>query len=595
MQTYTAPLRDMKFALRELHGLDGMRAIPKFADFDDELLDSVLQEAAKISQEVLLPINAAGDVEGCRLENGVVRTPAGFQHAYTVFREGGWPALASSPEYGGQGLPERINKLVEEMFCAANVAFSLYPGLTHGAVCALEAHGSPELKAQYLPKLVEGAWSGTMNLTEPQCGTDLGILTTKAVAQTDGSYRISGSKIFISAGDHDLTENIVHLVLARIAGAPGGTKGISMFLVPKFLPTEDGRPGARNGVVCTALEHKMGIKASATCQLTFEHATGWLVGEVNRGMQAMFTMMNQERVAVGIQGLGIAEASYQGAVAYARERLQGRSLSGTKFPDKPADPIIVHPDIRRTLLTMRATTEGCRALGLWVAAALDDLHSENAEIRASAEDFTALMTPIVKALFTDLGFEAANHAVQVYGGHGYIRDHGMEQYVRDARIAMIYEGANGIQALDLVGRKLPAHTGRLLRSFFHPVSNFIAATKDHPQLGALVKPLERAFGALQLATAHIAERGLTDPEEAGAAATEYLRLFGLVALGYMWARAAQVAFEKLPAANGEAGFYQAKLTTARFFMERMLPQTGALYLSIKAGKTAMMAFEQAAF
>jgi alkylation response protein AidB-like acyl-CoA dehydrogenase len=595
MQTYKAPLRDMRFALRELHGLEAMRAIPRYADFDDALLDGVLEGAAEIAQDVLLPINANGDLEGCRLENGVVRTPAGFREAYTTFRDGGWPALASEPEHGGQGLPERINKLAEEMFCAANVAFSLYPGLTHGAVTALAAHGSEELKARFLPKLVDGTWSGTMNLTEPQCGTDLGMLTTKAVPQDDGSYRISGNKIFITAGDHDLTENIIHLVLARIQGAPAGVKGISMFLVPKFLPTEDNRPGPRNGVTCIALEHKMGIKGSATCQLTYENATGWLVGQENRGLQAMFTMMNAERVSVGVQGLGVAEAAYQGAVAYARERLQGRALGGAKFPELAADPIIVHPDIRRTLLTMRATTEGCRALGCWVAGALDDLHSEDAAVRAQAEDFTALMTPIVKALFTDMGFEAANHAVQILGGHGYIRDHGMEQYVRDARIAMIYEGANGIQALDLVGRKLPANTGRLLRSFFHPVSEFIESHRDHKQLAPLIKGLERGFGALQLATAHIAQKSLQDPEEAGAAATEYLRLFGLVALGFMWARSAEVALAKLPSANGDASFYKAKLTTARFFMERMLPQTASLFLAIKSGKAAMMDFEEAAF
>ena len=595
MQTYTAPLRDMRFALHELHGLDSLRAIPRYADFDAGTYDSVLEEAGKISTEVLLPINASGDEEGCRLENGVVRTPKGFREAYAIFREGGWPSLASDPEHGGQGLPESLNKLVEEMFCAANVSFSLYPGLTHGAAQALEHHGSPELKQRFLPKLVDGSWSGTMNLTEAQCGTDLGLLTTKAVPQPDGSYRLSGNKIFISSGEHDLTENIVHLVLARMPDAPRGIKGVSMFLVPKFVPGEDGRPGARNGVICTALEHKMGIKASATCQLTFEEATGWLVGAPNKGMQAMFTMMNAERLAVGIQGLGVAEAAYQGAVAYAHERLQGRSLTGAKYPDKPADPLVVHPDIRRTLLTMRATTEGCRALGAWVARALDEMYSDDASVRERAADFTAIMTPVVKALFTDMGFEAANHAVQIYGGHGYIRDHGMEQYVRDARITMIYEGANGIQALDLVGRKLPANTGRGLRSFFHPVSDFIEAHRDDTRLGPMVKGLERAFGALQLATAYIAEKGARDPEEGAAAATEYLRLFGLVALGFMWARTAQVALEKLPAADGEAGFYQAKLTTARFFMERMLPQAGALYLAIKAGKGAMMEFDEAAF
>ncbi len=435
-----------------------------------------------------------------------------------------------------------------------------------------------------------------MCLTEAHCGTDLGLLRTRAAPQPDGSYLITGSKIFISSGDHDLTENVVHLVLARLPDAPRGIKGVSMFLVPKFVPTADGRPGARNGVVCTALEHKMGLRASATCQLSFDDATGWLVGFPNRGMQAMFTMMNAERLAVGVQGLGVAEASYQSAVVYAKDRLQGRSLAGAKHPDKPADPIIVHPDIRRTLMTMRATTEGCRALAGWVAQALDlAAYADDPEARREAADFTALMTPVVKALFTDLGFEATSLGVQIHGGHGYVRDHGVEQYLRDARIAMIYEGANGIQALDLVGRKLGQHNGRLLRRFFHPVAAFIAARREHPQLGALVKPLERAFGALQLATGHIAEKGLRDPEEAGAAATEYLRLFGLVALGFMWARMAEVALDKLPAADGEAGFYRDKLTTARFYMERVLPQAAGLYGAIKSGKAAMMELGEAAF
>ena len=596
MQTYTAPLRDMRFCLHELHGTEALAAIPRFAEFSPDLYDSILEEAAKLAHEVLLPINAPGDAEGCRIENGVVRTPHGFREAYDRFRDGGWTALASDPAWGGQGLPESVNKLVEEMICSANLSFSLYPGLTHGATQALQDHGSDELKRLYLPKMVAGTWSGTMCLTEAHCGTDLGMLRTRAAPQPDGSHRITGSKIFISSGDHDLTENVVHLVLARLPDAPRGIKGVSMFLAPKFLPTDDGRPGVRNGVTCTALEHKMGLRASATCQLSFDDATGWLVGLPNKGMQAMFTMMNAERLAVGVQGLGVAEASYQGAVAYAKDRLQGRSLAGAKHPEKPADPIIVHPDIRRTLMTMRATTEGCRALAAWVAQALDvAAYGGDAEARQQAADFTALMTPIVKALFTDLGFEAASLGVQVYGGHGYIRDHGMEQYVRDARIAMIYEGANGIQALDLVGRKLGQHNGRLLRRFFHPVAAFIDARRDHPQLGALVKPLERAFGALQLATGLIAEKGLRDPEEAGAAATEYLRLFGLVALGFMWARAAQVALDKLPDAGGEAAFYRGKLTTARFYMERVLPQAAALYAAIKSGKAAMMELDEAAF
>jgi alkylation response protein AidB-like acyl-CoA dehydrogenase len=582
----------MRFVLHELHdSADLMQSIDR-PDVNDELIDSILEEAAKFAHEVLLPINASGDEEGCTYENGVVRTPRGFKEAYARYRDNGWGALAAPQEFGGQDLPDILGKMVEEMQCSANLSFGLYPGLTHGATLAIIGHASEELQARYLPKMIEGTWSGTMNLTEPHCGTDLGLLRTKAVPQGNGSYKITGTKIFISAGEHDLTENIIHLVLARLPDAPKGVKGISMFLVPKFLPTDDGRPGQRNGVTCAGIEHKMGLKGSATCQLVYEDAVGWLVGEPNRGLAAMFTMMNAERLSVGIQGLGVAETAYQSAVAYAKDRLQGRSLAGAKYPEKSADPIIVHPDVRRTLMTVRAYVEGCRALSGWVSKALDlESKATDAELRQSSQDFVALMTPVVKALFTDLSFELSSMALQVYGGHGYIRDHGMEQLVRDARITMIYEGANGIQALDLVGRKLPANMGRLLRGFFGPVQDFIEKHAADPK----VLPLAKAFATLQQATAHLAQVGLKDPEEAGAAATDYLRLMGLVALGYMWARTAQIAEEKLPASNGEAGFYQAKLTTARFFNERLLPQTGALWSAIKAGKASMMALEEAAF
>ncbi len=596
MQTYKAPLRDMRFLLHEVFDATDPPPRPGEEALAPDLIDSILEEAGRFVEEVLAPLNASGDEEGCHYENGVVRTPKGFKAAYDLFREGGWTALACDSDYGGQGLPESVNKLVEEMICSANLSFSLYPGLSRGAYQALRDHGAEDLKRRFLPKLASGVWSGTMCLTEPHCGTDLGMLRTRAVPQADGSYLLSGNKIFISAGEHDLTENIIHLVLARLPDAPAGSRGISLFLVPKFLPDAEGRPGARNGVLCTAIEHKMGIKASATCQLTFENAKGWLVGAPHRGLAAMFTMMNSERLSVGIQGLAIGEAAYQSAVAYARERIQGRSLSGVKNPDQPADPIIVHPDVRRMLLSMRAYTEGCRALGVWVAHALDAIErSAEPAAREKAEEFTALMTPIVKALFTDLGFDAASMGVQVYGGHGYIRDHGVEQYVRDARITMIYEGTNGIQALDLVGRKLGAHYGRFLRGFFHPVAAFIAAHKEDAAIGKMVHGLEKAFGALQLATAHIAEAGLRDPEEAGAAASEYLRLFGLVALGFMWARMAKTAAAKLASGAEDAAFYHAKLVTARFYMERILPQAGALYLAIKSGKQAMMGLEEAAF
>jgi alkylation response protein AidB-like acyl-CoA dehydrogenase len=601
MQTYTAPLRDMRFVLHELHDFAGLSALPAFRDFDADTIDSVLEQAGRMATDILLPLNAVGDVEGCRLENGVVRTPAGFQEAYAQFRDNGWASLAEDPAYGGQGLPESVSTLVEEMICSGNLSFSLYPGLTHGAVQALETYGSDALKQRYLPKMVSGEWIAAMALTEAQCGTDLGLLRTRATSAEDDSYRLNGAKIFISGGDHDLSENIVHLVLARLPDAPAGIKGISLFLVPKFLPADNGGAGPRNGLYCTGLEHKMGLKASSTCQISFEDAQGWLVGTPHKGMQAMFTMMNAARLGVGIQGLGIAEASYQGAVAYARDRLQGRALSGAKYPELPADPIIVHPDVRRMLMTMRVNAEGCRAVGIWVARAMDvAAHTEDAAAREEAMDFVALMTPVVKALFTDLGFETASLGVQVYGGHGYIREHGMEQYVRDARIAMLYEGTNGIQALDLIGRKMPAHAGRYLRRFFHPVSELIAEGKRDPNVAKMADALERAFGALQLATGQVARSALKDAEEAGAAACDYLRLFGLVGMGAMWLRSASIAHAKLADAGsagegGDAAFYRAKLASAQFFIDRILPQATALFLAIKSGKASTMALDAAAF
>jgi alkylation response protein AidB-like acyl-CoA dehydrogenase len=596
MQIYTAPLRDMRFVLHELHGLDALTRHERFADFTADVVDSVLEEAGKIASEVLLPLNAVGDQEGCVLENGVVRTPTGFKAAYTLFREGGWTALAAPPEWGGQGAPESVSKMVEEMMSAANSAFGLFPGLTGGAIHAIADHATDDLKQAYLPKMIDGTWTGAMALTESQCGTDLGLLRTRAVPNDDGSYRLDGSKIFISAGEHDLTENIVHLVLARLPDAPPGVKGISLFLVPKFLPSADGTLGPRNGVLCTGLEHKMGMKASPTCQLTFEDAKGWLVGQPHKGMAAMFTMMNVERLGVGMQGLGATEASYQSAAAYAKDRLQGRSLSGAKRPDLPADPIIVHPDVRRMLMTMRVYAEGCRAVGGWVSQAIDvATAADDPALKQQMDDFVALMTPVVKALFTDLGSEAANLGVQVYGGHGYIREHGMEQYVRDARIAQIYEGANGIQALDLVGRKMGANFGRSLRNVFHPMAEFIDANRDDPEIGKLVGKFEKAFGALQLATANLAQAALRDPEEAGAASVDYLRLLGLTAMGFMFVRSAKIAAEKAPTANGDASFYKAKRISADFFVDRVLPETTGLFLKLKAGKAAMMAMPEDLF
>jgi len=595
MATYKAPLRDMRFVLNELHGGEALPQLPGLEEMTPDVVGSVLEEAARVCEEVLFPLNRSGDEAGCSFENGIVRTPAGFPEAYRTFREGGWTSIACDPAYGGQGLPHAVASLIDEMISSANLSFGLYPGLSYGAYVALHAFGSAALKDKYLPKLVEGVWSGTMCLTEPHCGTDLRLLRTKAAPQSDGSYRISGTKIFISAGEHDLTENILHLVLARLPHTPPTIDGISLFLVPKFLVRDDGSPGARNGVACGSIEHKMGIKASATCVINFDNAAGWLVGEPNKGMRAMFAMMNTERLAVGIQGLGLAEASYQGAVAYARERLQGRASSGARYPDRPADPIIVHPDVRRMLLTQRAYIEGCRALGGWVAQALDEQqHHPEPDRRAAAGDLVALLTPTVKALFTDLGFEATNLGMQVLGGHGYIREQGMEQYVRDCRIAQIYEGTNGVQALDLVGRKLPAHGGRLLQRFFLPIGDFLAKTAGDPELAPFTGPLAKALTHLSQATDRIINAGTVDPEEPGAAASDYLRLFGLTALAYMWARAAEVALRKLRDGADDEQFYKAKLGTARFFTERLLPETGGLLAAIMAGGRSMMEFDEAA-
>jgi len=595
MASYTAPLRDMRFVMNEFLDPTRLRALPGCEEITPDLVDPILEEASKLCSEVLFPLNRIGDEEGCRIENGVVRTPKGFPEAYRMYCDGGWSALAADPEYGGQGLPRSVAMVFEEMMCSANLAFGMYPGLTHGAVAAISKHGTPEQKATYLPKMVSGEWTGTMCLTEPQCGTDLGLIRTRAVPAGDGTYRITGNKIFISAGEHDLSANIIHLVLAKLPDAPKGTRGISLFLVPKFLPKEDGSPGQRNGVLCTALEHKMGIKASATCAMAFEDAVGWMVGEPHRGLAAMFTMMNEARLGVGIQGLGLAEVSYQNAVAYAKDRLQGRGIDGTRHPDKPADPIIVHPDVRRMLLTMRAQIEGCRALAMWTALEQDVAHRHpDAQTRQAADDFVQLITPVVKAYLTDMGWDGTAAGMQVLGGHGYIRDWGMEQYVRDARIAQIYEGTNGIQALDLVGRKMGAHAGRYLRRFFHPVLAYVEAkSEDAAMAEDFILPLSKAFGRLQSATAEVARRGLGDPFEAGAVATDYLRLFGLTALAYCWARMAEVALDKQ--STDETGFYKAKLVTARFFMQRILPQTSSLSAGIMAGGATLKEFEEAAF
>ena len=598
MAAYKAPLRDMRFILYELLEADKrLSGLPGWEEFTPDLIDPVLEESAKLCEEVLQPLNRSGDEEGCHIENGVVRTPKGFKKAYDAFTQGGWSALTCQTEDGGQGLPRTLGQMIQEMACSANVSFAIYIGLTQGAYAALHVHGSEDLKRLYLPNLATGAWSGTMCLTEPHCGTDLGLLRTRAVPQADGSYKISGTKIFISAGEHDLAENIIHLVLARLPDAPKGIKGISLFLVPKFMPTAEGKPGARNGVACASIEHKMGIKASATCVLNFDGAIGYLVGDLHKGMRAMFRMMNEARLAVGMQGLGLGEAAYQGGVAYARDRLQGRALDKPRYPDKPADPLLVHPDVRRMLLTGRAYVEGARALAATVSLRMDEAaRSQDPAFKEEAEDLAAVMTPIIKAMFTDIGFDVANIGMQIFGGHGYIREHGMEQYVRDARIAQIYEGANGIQALDLIGRKMPANGGRALRRFFHPVAQFL---EDHQSDGAMadfIAPLAKAFGRLQQASGLIALQGLKNPMDAAAGASDYLRLFGLVALGHQWALMAKVAQTRLAAGtNGEDAFYKAKIATARFYMQRILPQTGALLSAIGAGGKTLAEFEDAAF
>lgn len=594
MATYTAPLRDLRFVYEELFDAEEITALEAYRDATPDLVSAIYEEGAKLCQNELFPLNRSGDEEGCHFENGNVRTPEGFRSAYAAYVDGGWGGLNCAPEFGGQGMPHSVNIALEEMLCSANLSFSTYPGLTRGVYRALRVFGSEAIKQLYLPRLVSGKWSGTMCLTEPHCGTDLGLLRTRAEPTKQDNYRITGTKIFITAGEHDLTENIVHLVLARLPDAPKGIKGISLFLVPKFVPDEQDEPGVRNSVTCASIEHKMGIKASATCVMNLQEATGWLVGQPHRGMHAMFTMMNDARLGVGMQGLGIAEIAYQAAGAYAKERLQGRSITGTKQPEKPADPLIVHPDIRRILLTMRSFTEGARALTCWVARNLDFRDkAETEEARQAADDFVQVMTPIVKAFLTDYGFEVTNMGLQVHGGHGYIRETGVEQYVRDARITQIYEGANGIQALDLVGRKMPAHTGRYLRSFFHPVQRWIEEQSTNTELQPFVLSISKAFGRLQLATGHIAQAGLRNPDEGGAAASEYLRLFGLVALGYLWARMAQISIEKQ--GGDDNAFYAAKIVTARFFMERVLPQTGSLFAAIMSGSSTMMEFPDETF
>ncbi len=595
MPSYKAPVDDVMFLLNDVFHVERYSNLPGFSDASPDIVEAVLGEAAKFSEDVLTPLNRVGDVEGCtRNPDGSVTAPKGFKDAYRQIIEGGWVGISAPAEFGGQGLPMFMTQQVNEFLSSANLAFAMYSGLTQGAIAAILVHGTPEQKAAYLPKMVAGQWTGTMNLTEPHCGTDLGMIRAKAAKQPDGSYKISGTKIFISAGEHDLSENIVHLVLARIEGAPEGTRGISLFIVPKLIPKPDGSPGARNAVTCGSLEEKMGIHGNATCVMNYDGATGWLIAEENRGLHAMFTMMNEARLAVGLQGLAISEVAYQNAVAYAKERLQGRALGGAKFKDKPADPIIVHPDVRRTLMTIKSFNEAGRALVIWTALASDLHHrSQDDKTRQAAEDHMGLLTPVIKGVLTDVGFANTVMAQQMFGGHGYIAEHGMEQFVRDARITMMYEGANGIQALDLVGRKLPKDGGRALQAFFAEVQGFIKEHGANDAMKPFVEPLGKALGHLQQATMWFMQNAMAKPDNAGAGSTDYMHLFGLVALGYMWCRMALTAQEKLKAGASER--MSAKLVTGRFFMERVLPETAAHLTRIQAGAGSTMELPAEAF
>ncbi|HEY8573377.1 acyl-CoA dehydrogenase C-terminal domain-containing protein [Phenylobacterium sp.] len=593
--TYQPPVRDFAFLLRDVLKLEQYGNLPTFADASMDTIEAILDEAAKFTSEVLAPLNSVGDKEGCTWNADFsVKTPTGFKEAYKALVEGGWPALGSDPAYGGQGLPHVVNLAFSEMSSAANMAFAMYPGLTHGAYSAIHFGGSQEQKDLYLPKLASFQWGGTMNLTEPHCGTDLGMLRTKAVPAGDGTYRITGQKIWISGGEQDLTENIVHLVLARIEGAPQGTRGISLFIVPKFIPDADGNPGERNAVKCLGLEEKMGIHGNATCVISHEEATGWLIGEENRGLAIMFVMMNEARIGVGMQGLAQAEAAYQAARDFAKDRLQGRSLTGPKNPDGPADPIIVHPDVRRMLMDSRAIIEGGRAFLFWTALHGDLAHgSPDEAVRQKGDDYMALMTPVVKAFLTDKGFEVCSNAMQIHGGSGFTEHFPVSQYLRDVRIALIYEGTNGVQALDLVGRKLAANGGRAVMSFFAELDAYVEA-HDSPEMKPFTAPLAKAKGELQEATMWLMQNGLANPDNAGAASSDYLHLFGLTALAYMWCLMAEAANAKIAAGETDP-IYAQKLTVGRYYMERVLPETTSHLAKLKTGAELVMALPAEAF
>ncbi|WP_412505531.1 acyl-CoA dehydrogenase C-terminal domain-containing protein [Roseovarius sp. SYSU LYC5161] len=592
MPSYTAPTKDMQFVLHDVLKVS-QADTPGYADLDGEFTSAVLEEAGKIASEVLAPLNQTGDREGCVLKNGVVRTPEGFSDAFEKMKEGGWTALDLPEQYGGQNMPYLLGTAVGEMFSGANQAFTMYQGLTHGAASTILAHGSNDQKATFLPKMFSCDWTGTMNLTEPHCGTDLGLMRTKAEPRGDGTFRLTGQKIFISSGEHDLAENIIHLVLAKIPGGPEGIKGVSLFIVPKFLVNEDGSPGERNGVSCGKLEDKMGIHGNATCVMNYDGATGYLLGEEHKGMRAMFTMMNEARIGVGMQGLAQAEVAYQNALEYAKDRLQGRDVTGTKNPDGPADPLIVHPDIRRALMDQKSFIEGARAFMLWGASMIDRSHRGGDE---AADGMISLLTPVIKGFLTDEGFDMTILAQQVYGGHGYIEEWGMSQFARDARIAMIYEGANGVQALDLVGRKLPQDSGKHVMAFFDMVKDFIKENEDNDAIKAdFLDPLKDASKHLQSAGMFFMQNGMKNPNAALSGSYDFMHLFGHVCLGLMWAQMARAAQAALDAGTSDESFYRAKLATGRYYMKRRLPATAMHLARIESGAGPVMALEAEQF
>jgi acyl-CoA dehydrogenase len=592
MPHYTAPTKDMQFILHDVLDISSS-TVPGYSELDRGFTAAILEEAGKLAENVLAPLNPVGDHEGCTLENGVVKTPTGFKAAYDQMRDGGWMGLDMDPAYGGQGMPYLMGCAVGEMFVSSNMAFNMYQGLTHGAASAIHEHGSDAQKETYLHKMIEGSWSGTMNLTEPQCGTDLGLIRTKAVPQEDGSYKISGQKIWISAGEHDLTDNIIHLVLAKIPGGPDGVKGISLFIVPKFLVNEDGTLGARNTLSCGGLEKKMGIHGNATCVMNYDGATGFLIGEMHKGMRAMFVMMNEARLGVGLQGYAQGVVAYQNALGFARDRLQGRDVTGTKNPDGPADPIIVHPDVRRNLLHQKSFVEGARAFVLWGAEMIDRAGLDKDQ---QADDMISLLTPVIKGFLTDKGFETTVLAQQTLGGSGFTREWGLEQFVRDARITMIYEGTNGIQSLDLVGRKLSHNGGKTVMAFFDMVKTFIKENEGHAELkSGYLDPLKTASKDLQAAAMYFVQNGMKNPNNALSGSYDFMHLFGHVCLGLMWSKMAKASYTALEGGASDTEFYQTKLATGRYYMARQLPATSMHLTRIESGADTVMELDAACF